>query len=311
VRSLSLTIFLFWSIQVVGQQWYEPADSLNKKRAIAITSFQTGVYATTMSGLYFAWYNQYKSSGFHFFNDWVGWSQMDKAGHAITSYQIPQNLYKINKWAGVSEKKAIWYAAGLGYSYQLFIEVMDGYSTGWGFSNGDLLFNTVGNGLFLSQQLGWKEQRISLKYSFFPSGMTNLPGDEGHRARNLYGETVFEQWLKDYNAQTYWASFNIWSLTGKSDHVPKWLNLAVGYSVNNLLGAESNTWTDPDNPTAKISSTRLRERQFLLSLDVDMQRVNLPKPLLWLRPVFGLIKFPFPALEFNTQKGFRGHLMYY
>ena len=105
MRSLSLTIFLFWSIQVVGQQWYEPADSLNKKRAIAITSFQTGVYATTMSGLYFAWYNQYKSSGFHFFNDWVGWSQMDKAGHAITSYQIPQNLYKINKWAGVSEKK--------------------------------------------------------------------------------------------------------------------------------------------------------------------------------------------------------------
>ena len=46
------------------------------------------------------------------------------------------------------------------------IEVMDGFSTHWGFSKGDMLANIIGTGLFAAQQKWWGEQRMSLKFSF-------------------------------------------------------------------------------------------------------------------------------------------------
>ncbi|GAB5539527.1 MAG: DUF2279 domain-containing protein [Salibacteraceae bacterium] len=300
---------MFQAVQ--AQRWYESSDTLNRKRAIGVAAAQGGLYASTVLGLQFAWYSQYQNGKFRFFNDWPGWGQMDKVGHSATAYQIGTNLYQINRWAGVSKKSSAWYAAGLGFSYQLVIEVMDGFSSGWGFSNYDLAFNTLGSGMFLAQQLGWDEQRLQLKYSFFPSGLTHLKGYEGRRARNLYGEHLYEQWLKDYNGQTYWLSANVWSLIGKPDNFPKWMNLAVGYSVNNFLGAESNSWTDPDDPNSILISSRTRQRQVLLSLDVDLTHVSLPKYLIWVKPIFGVVKFPFPALEWNDQKGLGGHWIYF
>jgi hypothetical protein len=311
VRCILCISVLFFFTALQGQNWHESADSLNPKRVIAIGIAEGGLYAVSLTGLQFAWYSDYQTGGFHFFNDWDGWYQMDKVGHATTAYQAGANLYLINRWAGIDKRKSIWWAAGLSYSYQLAVEVMDGFSSGWGFSNYDLLFNTVGTGLFVSQQLGWDEQRIRLKYSFWPSGLTSAGGAEGRRARNVFGEGLYEQWLKDYNGQTYWLSCNIWSLTGKSDRVPKWLNVAVGYSANNLLGSESNTWTDPDDPLATITSNRIRERQLLLSLDIDLQHTKLPKGLIWLKPIFGVVKFPFPALEWNSNGGLNGHLLYF
>lgn len=307
----SLLLIFCITAEVNAQRWYEPADSINKKRAIVIASAQGALYTSTLVGLQFAWYNQYQNGTFKFFNDWEGWMQMDKVGHAATAYQIGTNLYKINRWAGVSKKRSAWYAAGLGYSYQTVIEVMDGFSQGWGFSNYDLLFNTIGSGAFLAQQLGWEEQRFRIKYSFWPSGLTRLDGAEGRRARNLYGENLYEQWLKDYNGQTYWVSANIWSLIGKPAGFPKWLSVSAGYSVNNLLGAEQNIWEDTDDPTQQISSNRVRNRQLLLSLDIDLEHTSLPKGLVWLRPLFGLVKLPFPALEWNSIHGFRGYYLYF
>lgn len=236
---------------------------------------------------------------------------MDKAGHSITAYQISNNLYQLNHWAGIKDGKSIWLAAGVGYSYQLAVEVMDGFSSGWGFSNYDLLFNTIGTAAFVSQQMGWKEQRLKLKFSFWPSGLASKNGFEGRRARNLYGEGLYEQWLKDYNGQTYWVSANIWSLIGKPEKFPKWLALSAGYSVDGLLGAESNTWTDPDDHSQTLTSSIKRQRQFLLSLDVDLDHVDLPKGLRWVKPVFGVIKFPFPTLEINSEFGLRGRWIYF
>jgi len=307
----SLVCLLLHGGLLFGQGIFTPADSLSKPRSVALAIGQGTTYASTLGALQFAWYSEYQTGGFHFFNDWPGWQQMDKVGHSATAYQISNNLYKLNRWAGIKENNSIWYAAGLGYSYQLAVEVMDGFSSGWGFSNYDLLFNTIGTGLFTAQQFGWREQRIKIKYSFWPSGLTDLNGAEGRRARNLYGEGLYEQWLKDYNGQTYWLNANIWSLIGKPEKFPKWLAFSAGYSANNLLGAESNTWTDPDDETKEISSNRIRQRQFLFSLDVDLDHVDLPRSMKWLRPVFGLVKFPFPAFEINSHQGLKGHWLYF
>jgi len=311
VKSFSLIIlFSFTVLFINAQKWYQNADSLNVKRASLALGTEGTAFIGTLSALQFAWYTDYQSTQFHFFNDWEGWMQMDKLGHATTAYQAGNNLYKINRWAGIKEKNSIWLAGGLSYSFQLAVELMDGFSSGWGFSNYDLLFNTIGSGLFISQQLGWHEQRIKLKFTFWPSGLTNLPDPEGRRAQNLFGTGLHEQWLKDYNGETFWLSANIWSLVGKPNNFPKWINVALGYSVNGLLGAESNTWQFSDSPNI-ISSSRPRERQFLLSLDIETENMRLPKALLWIKPIFGVVKIPFPALEWNLNKGMVFNPLYF
>lgn len=310
LRKISLILALMWALSSNAQKWYQNADSLNIKRASLAISSQAVASVGSISALQVAWYSDYQSGRFHFFNDWNGWLQMDKFAHATAAYQISHQLFHINRWTGMKERNAVWLAGGLGFSFQLAVEVMDGFSAGWGFSNSDLLFNTIGTGLFIGQQFGWSEQRIKLKYSFWPSGLTKLPDPEGRRARNLYGTGIHEQWLKDYNAQTFWLSANIWSLVGKPNAFPKWINLALGYSTRGVLGAESNTWQFEDSP-AIITSTRPRERQVLLSLDLETEHLKLPKALIWIKPIFGVIKIPFPALEWNDQRGFLFRPIYF
>ncbi|MEX2596590.1 MAG: DUF2279 domain-containing protein [Salibacteraceae bacterium] len=319
MKKFSILMLLFCSNFSIGQSWHQPADSLNENRAILIGATQSITYVGSLSGLQLLWYSDYDDQPFQFFNDWEGWLQMDKIGHTVSTYQVGLNLYKLNRWAGLSERNSIWLSAGVSYSFITLVEVMDGYSAGWGFSAWDAAFNTLGTGAFLAQQLTWKEQRIKLKYSFYPSGLdqnntTGITVEEANRAENLFGTGLHEQWLKDYNGQTYWISANVWSLIGKPDRFPKWLNLAVGYSANNMLGAESNAWELYPNVVENseiYTSTLQRERQLLLSIDVDLDHVNLPIYLKWMRPLFGVIKFPFPALEWNSERGLVGHGIYF
>ncbi len=271
-------------------------------------SSQAVTYTASLTGLYFAWYAQYDQQAFHFFDDLDTWQQMDKLGHIATSYQIGDGLYRINRWTGLDHKKSMRRALALGYSYQLVVEIFDGFSSGWGFSITDQVSNTIGTATFFAQEEIWHEQRFRWKYSFWPGSTDNFSNAEKQRAEDLYGSSITEQWLKDYNGQTYWLSTNIWSIAGKPDRFPRWLNMAVGYSSNGLLGAKSNGW-EVDGEV--YNSSIQRQRQLLLSLDIDLYHARLPKALEFIKPVFGLIKFPFPALEWNSEQGFKGHALYF
>lgn len=316
-KSKALLVLLLLVQVSLGQGIFSKPDSLNKQRRMINIGGQGLLYGSTLTALNFAWYSDYQNGKFHFFNDWPGWMQMDKLGHSAAAYQAASNLYRFNRWTGAGERQSMWYAAGLGFSYQLAVELLDGFSEGWGFSVYDVAFNTIGSSGFVAQQHFWKEQRIKLKFSFSPSGLTQLNGTESNyrevdRAEYLFGTALYEQWLKDYNGQTYWLSMNVWSLMGKPDGFPKWLNVALGHSVNNVLGAERNTWEiDQGGGAVNYASALSRQRQFLLSLDIDLDHVNLPKYLIWIRPIVGVIKFPFPALEWNSQQGFKGRGLYF
>ncbi|GAB4376029.1 MAG: DUF2279 domain-containing protein [Salibacteraceae bacterium] len=277
-----------------------------------------GVVSTgSLIALQTLWYSDYPRQSFAFFDDWRGWQQMDKAGHASTAYQCTDNLYRIHLWAGWTPKQARWWAAGLTWTYMLGFEIMDGFSAGWGFSPYDLTFNTLGAALWMGQHLAWNDQRIKLKFSFFPSGLTQ-PNQAGFntpemaRAQSLFGNSIAEQWIKDYNGQTYWLSVNIWSLMGKPNGFPRWINAAIGYSSNNLLGAERNEWIIGRGGEMKQYRSSLeRERQFIASLDIDLYRAKLPRAFGWLKPVFGIIKLPFPAIEWNNKRGLVFHAVYF
>ncbi|MFX4861163.1 hypothetical protein ABTC05_19180, partial [Acinetobacter baumannii] len=67
-----------------------------------------------------------------------------------------------------------------------------------------------------------------------------------NRADSLYGTTFFSRVLKDYNAQTYWASINVRSFF-KQSNWPSWLNIAVGYGAEGMFGASSNIVKDKND----------------------------------------------------------------
>lgn len=275
--------------------------SYKARKAVLLSS--TGVL-TAGSLLYLnqAWYAGYSSGSFHFFDDNKEWMQMDKAGHFYTTYQTGRLMMDAFRWAGYNRKQQLFIGGGFGFGYMTAIEVMDGFSSGWGFSWGDQLANLLGAAGAISQEAFWREQRISFKFSYAKSGLAKYNP-------SLLGETAYTQVIKDYNAQTLWLSVNPYSFMKKSSRFPKWLNVALGYSAYGMLGGHENNFvvTNSQGQVLKFE----RERRFYLSLDVDLTRIRTRSKLLKrVFSVVNILKFPAPALQLSQGK-WRGYYLYY
>jgi len=212
----------------------------------------------------------------------------------------------------------MWTGVGVGMGLQLTIEVMDGFSEKWGFSLPDVGFNTLGVSLFAAQELLWQEQRLVPKISATPVHYSTAPlvsvdGSQvsslAERARDLYGSSYLESFLKDYNAQTYWLSVNLASFMQEQPvWLPRWLNVAVGYGAGNMFGGYENRW--PEGAPEFILSEAIypRYQQYYLSLDVDLRKI--PAKKRWVRGILGVLNFvkiPAPALEINSLGTVRFH----
>lgn len=263
---------------------FSQQDTLNPKRLKTVIATEAAAYTGVMTNLYILWYADYESSGFHTLNDNTSWMQMDKVGHSVTSYYVGMAGYEALKWSGVSKKRSVLYGGSLGLFFLTSVEVLDGFSSEWGYSWGDVAANTAGTSLFMAQQFAWDEQRILLKFSFYQSKYAEL-------RPNLLGEDLVQQIIKDYNGQTYWMSANIASFLGEDTKFPKWLNLAVGYGANGMVGSIKNT-THPEID---------RYRQYYVSLDIDLTRIKTKSKFAnTLLGAFGFLKFPLPTVEFNS-----------
>lgn len=195
---------------------------------------------------------------------------------------------------------------------------MDGFSPKWGFSVSDMGANVLGVGMFYSQQRYWNEQKITFKVS---SGKKVYPPEQivsydrvfstiEFRANELFGSSFPERYLKDYNAQTYWLSFNLKSLFN-IERMPPWLNIAIGYSGENMFGGYSNVWTNANGSEFDIRDKYQRYKQFLIAPDIDFSRIKFKSH--FLKAVFkglNIFKMPAPALEINTRGEFVFHLLY-
>lgn len=255
-----------------------------------------------------AWYEGYKKTSFHFFNDDKEWQQMDKVGHAWTAYQLSRLSTEAWHWTGLDRKKSAWLGGISAVAFQSIIEIQDGYSSEWGFSWGDMAANVAGAAAQLAQELRWKEQRFQIKLGYTTY---EYPAQALKNRRNqLFGRSIYERLLKDYNSQSYWVSFNINSFIPESK-VPAWLNLAVGYNARGMVGGIENKWTGPDGNDYDFMHLQ-RTRHFFLSPDIDLTRIRTNKK--WLRSVLfvaNMIKIPAPALELSNKGKFRAHLLYW
>ncbi|TXE07647.1 DUF2279 domain-containing protein [Gelidibacter salicanalis] len=279
------------------ERFLKPSDTLNPSRRTAVYISEAAIGGLTLIGLHQLWYADYEQSRFHTINDNNEWLQMDKVGHVYASYQLGRLGASALQWSGASRNEQLLYGAKLGFTFLTAVEVLDGFSKEWGFSWGDMAANVAGSGIYIGQELLWEEQRITLKYSFHQTRYAQLQPTK-------LGNGLTEEFLKDYNGQTYWLSFNLQSFF-KTEHIPKWLNVALGYGADGMLF---------DNPEShsSLDASKNRMRQYYLSLDVDLTRIETKSPLL--RSVFevlNLIKVPLPTVEFNGKKGLKLHGVYF
>lgn len=276
----------------------------NKARVYAVAGLHVAGWTGSFIALNKAWYADYPREPFHFFNDNKEWKQMDKAGHVWTTYQVSRISAGLWRWTGLTDRKSAWLGGISAMAYQSIIEIQDAYSAEWGFSWGDMAANALGAAGFVAQQLHWREQRVQIKLSYWPY---DYKTPELERRRNqLFGSSLPERILKDYNSQTYWMSANIRSFW-KDSRWPVWLNLAAGYSADGMLGGFTNHWTDKEGISYDYSDIS-RTRRFYLSADIDLTRIRTNKK--WVRTLLSaanMIKVPAPALELNSRGQFKLH----
>lgn len=275
----------------------KPSDSLNYGRRNTVVITEASLASFTLIGLDQLWYADFERSKFRTVNDSDEWLQMDKFGHLFSAYQLGRVGANLLNWSGVSKDSQLIYGATLGFGFLSAVEIFDGYSQEWGFSWADIAANAAGTGLYIGQELFWKEQRITFKYSFHQTQYANQQPDK-------LGSGFLEEVLKDYNGQTYWLSVNLNSFF-KSSGIPKWLNVAFGYGAEGMLAGRSVT-----NITQIQNQNR--RRQYYFSLDLDLSRIQTKSHALrTLFDVLNLIKVPFPTVSFDGKNGVKLHYIYF
>ncbi len=293
--------FLVYFFILVVYSYSQDSIPNNKKCIKTTTSIAVGTYAVGFTGLYFLWYKDYDFQKFHTFNDGGQWLYMDKLGHSYTSYYINKYTSQAYLHCGLSENESIAIGAGVSMLTMTTIEIFDGFSSEWGFSWNDILANSIGIAFYSGQQLLWNEQRIIFKFSYH---QTKYPS---YRPE-LLGSSFSEKVLKDYNGQTYWLSVNINSFF-QNLKIPSWLNLAVGYGADGMIGGKSN----PDFDDAGIIYPNFnRVSSTYLSLDVDWTKIKTKKK--WLKNTFdilNMIKVPLPTLSFSNNGKVKGYWFYF
>jgi hypothetical protein len=301
-----LTILFLIPLAVCGQNnttaFTNFPEHYNSDRGNMVFITEGFMFTAAIVGLNYLWYQKYSRTKFHFFNDNKEWLQMDKMGHAVTAYNLGVLGIDALRWTGMEQSKAIWYGGLTGLLFLTTIEVMDGFSTDWGFSRGDMLANLSGSALSIGQELAWNEQRFQMKFSYHQSIYAAY-------APNKLGVNFMQRLLKDYNGQTYWLSGNIYSFLNKEANFPRWLNLSVGYGVEGVLGARENQKEWKGQPVPEFD----RSRRLFFALDADLTKVNSNSNAInFILPTINFLKTPAPTLEFKPQKKqFKFHPLYF
>jgi hypothetical protein len=196
------------------------------------------------------WYAAAPRQAAHWFDDSRDWQQMDKAGHAFSTYQMSRIAHQLLLWAGVAPEKAHRYAALLGFAALSPIELLDSMAITHGASAYDLVANATGAAFFSVQEQAAGKQLIHPKFWFAPSPYAILRPDK-------LGNNLGEQLIKDYNGQSYWLSFPLPFLL--TDY--QWVRISVGYGATGMVYG---------NPNQNHRAGYQSRRHFFIGLDVEL-----------------------------------------
>ncbi len=322
----TLWVILICCAQCPGQsamdRFLTRKDTVSPTRCWLFAGGSSALFSGAIIGLNSLWYSKFDRVPFQLYNDWGEWEHMDKVSHVYNAYYQSKFIYDGYRWAGVTNRHAVLAAFLTSTAYQGTFEILDGQSKKWGFSIPDILANEVGSTIFAVQQYIWEEQRIHIKLSnSFPTySEQQLSSIDGLSSTTYlaqgnaqFGKGYFERFFKDYNGIAIWASVNPASFCkNKPVWLPNWLNLAVGYSAENMFGGYSNTFEKNGATFVVPTSTFPRYRQYFLSFDIDLSRIKVKNKLLrTLLSGINIIKIPSPTLEINSLGRVKFHPIYF
>ena len=253
-KSLFLSVFMVFSCQSTIAQ--NDTIRLNKNRVFIVGS----TLSASLFGSYYYLQNSWWSESqipFHFDQgaDLKYALNVDKLGHFMGGLQATDIFSSSMQWAGMSQKKALWYGAFFGSSLQLAIEIKDGYAPYWGFSNWDLGMGVAGSVWPVLQHYNNYLEAVKFKFSYYKHSSIywQLEAERGNPVSQ-------NSWQDDYPNQTYWAAFDIAHFIELS-FWPDWLNIAIGFGLDDTQYLNQNdTKTGGNN-------------EFYIALDYDIPKM--------------------------------------
>lgn len=292
------------------------ANQYNRNRAIIYLFTSFGIYLAFCIIFFYSWYIGYENTSFHFFDDFGMWNNIDKIGHFYGAYLACYLSYLFGRWSGISKSKCLILSIFWAILFQFTIEIWDAFSEKWGFSIYDCLYNILGIIVFYLQYKYLSKYLFSIKLSSILRDYTdiNILGHQGTiqstklRRENLFGSSPFERYLKDYNSQTYWVSFNLNKLL-KTVFVPQWFNIAIGYGAKNMYGGFSNKWSYGNEIFSVNELNFERETTLFFAIDIDL-RLCYTKTTSFnlIKNILNLIKIPSPVLELDSGGKIKFHI---
>ena len=284
ITLLLLSMLILLSNTVLAQL---DTNSINKKRFFLVSSSVVGGLAVSYLYVQNAWWSA-EQIPFHFDDgsDFTYALNLDKAGHFLGGIQASDLFSSSMRWTGMKTTNALWYGAAFGAGLQLAIEMKDAYAPYWGFSKWDLALGSAGSLWPVLQYHNEDFNAISFKLSYYKRSNIYWQLDQ-QRGK----ETNSFAWQDDYPNQTYWMAFDV-------NHFydlccwPDWLNLAIGYGIDDTQYLDDNLTKTGGN------------REFYIAFDYDLQKMfkNWDSPvgkkvLHWLN----YMHFPAPTIRISPK----------
>lgn len=220
-----------------------------------------------------AWWKEHRTS-FHFREDLVYASNVDKIGHLYGASLMTFLFSKSLQWANLSEGSSlVWGAAGATL-FQTYVEIEDGYSAYWGFDRVDFAADLIGAWYPVLQHYVPPLQDVQLRFSYFPK-------DAGGPSA-IAGQT--KTIIDDYEGQTFWLTLtpHAWFPEGNR-WWPAFLGIAVGVAVrDNVSDNRYLAWYIA--PELDFRAIIPRSTWFLRTLGEALNFLHLPMPAVRVGP---------------------------
>lgn len=221
------------------------------------------------------WANQ--NSKFHFINDWNYALWIDKVGHFTATHFYAHLASGVFDAANLTAEKSAIFSALTALSWELFIEIEDGFGPDWGFSPGDAVSDVLGSAFYLGQYYYPFLKNFQPKISYYPSKKFR----EGKHKGGII--------IDDYEGQKFWIGIRMKELLPQkiSKYWPSLLMLSAGIGVKNLNGAGGG------------------QRDFYIALDLDFEQIPLYGSF-WqfVKNTFNYIHFPMPGIRITQNQAF-------
>lgn len=249
------------------------------------------------SGIFYAQHSiqqsdVWKEKGdFHIMEDIQYALWVDKFGHFYGGYATSYLFTEAFITAGFGWELSNILGSVMGLSYMSYIEILDGYSKGFGFSPSDYYADVAGSLFFLAQYY------VPFLQNFNPKFMYVNPKWIGELDRNPH-----ESFIDNYSAQTFWLSINFNNILKKKiTYVPDWLELSIGYAAYSICFPPLGN-CDPSKSTP-LTQDAWGNRKIIIALDYDLVKLLPDGPPFWnwIKQGLKLFKLPSPAIEFGNR----------